>query len=793
MGLERKDEMKILDKPSVWDLHIHTNKCPKGSSDFAKKFKDNTKGYIDALLLTFNDEQCEIPSMISFTDHNYVSIDVYKEFISRNSGIKLIMGVEIDYTTEYTDTSKHLIAYFNIDVTDEIALKAVSDDINNLLEETRKNNVMDIQELLRELVKLKIDFMISPHAFKQYPRALNLDWNDPEETKKNLDLYTDSFFCFWESSGSKAIAEGARFLKEFNSEEKIQLVEFSDSNNFEKLKKYLAHPPQRFKSLPSYKGLSMIATENSRVTNDTELIPQREHVNRIGRIDFQGNTILLSPHQNSIIGGRGSGKSLLLDSISLKYNKETSVDKSRREYISKIPIEAYDYNGDPLDNSFSFDVFEQAYVSEIFNKQDFGEELEKKFSDAFLEIEEVGIDEIKLENSKKMKNLLYEVIESSTENIKGFYGEFNKEKSPVDLKLYKKNRFSIPKAENIIAYEELEKFKQNVLELLPSQLNNNEDILKEIDDLMINMGEKSYSYNEHLIKTKLSVNIFIDTFFKYKETASDLEKRKSAHKKSIENRMKYISNPYIKRISIIRAYLETQTGFKTRYINKTFANGAIENKFIFSKELKVESPVEHLYRMFDKYMHSQLLRSKDIIFSSDNFKKLIKIFINGDPSIYKDEMSVDKLYDELLLFNLKYEQSSNIYSLEENSYKNLKDMSPGTKTNLLMEYIVFKDTETPLLIDQPEDNIDNNTIYKDLKKWFLDLKSKRQVIVVTHDANIVINSDSENVIVATQITENKFNYNHGALEYESILDSCSRILDGGYDAVEKRMRKYESR
>ena len=117
-------------------------------------------------------------------------------------------------------------------------------------------------------------------------------------------------------------------------------------------------------------------------------------------------------------------------------------------------------------------------------------------------------------------------------------------------------------------------------------------------------------------------------------------------------------------------------------------------------------------------------------------------------------------------------------------------MSPGTQTNILMEYIVSKDTTIPLLIDQPEDNIDNETIYTKLTNWFRKLKSKRQVIVVTHDANIVINADAENVIIANKEDNDLFDYSYGALEYGEILDRISIILDGGVEAVERRLKKY---
>ena len=120
----------------------------------------------------------------------------------------------------------------------------------------------------------------------------------------------------------------------------------------------------------------------------------------------------------------------------------------------------------------------------------------------------------------------------------------------------------------------------------------------------------------------------------------------------------------------------------------------------------------------------------------------------------------------------------------------MKTVSPGTRANLLLEYIVFKESDNPIIIDQPEDNIDNETIYTQLTTWFSELKKKRQVIVVTHDANIVVNSDSENVILCNQTADDKFSYEYGALEYKEILDKISKILDGGKRAIERRLLKY---
>lgn len=171
---------------------------------------------------------------------------------------------------------------------------------------------------------------------------------------------------------------------------------------------------------------------------------------------------------------------------------------------------------------------------------------------------------------------------------------------------------------------------------------------------------------------------------------------------------------------------------------------------------------------------------------------MIELFIIGEEGIYKDDSSCVTLYSSISDFTLEYTSTSNIYYQDNGLFKNIEKLSPGARTNILMEYIVYRDTKKPLLIDQPEDNIDNMTIYNQLKKWFSELKFNRQVIVVTHDANIVINSDSENIIVANQVDDEKFVYSFGAMEYEDNLEKASIILDGGYEAIERRIKKYDT-
>ena len=123
----------------------------------------------------------------------------------------------------------------------------------------------------------------------------------------------------------------------------------------------------------------------------------------------------------------------------------------------------------------------------------------------------------------------------------------------------------------------------------------------------------------------------------------------------------------------------------------------------------------------------------------------------------------------------------------------------------------FSDKKCPILIDQPEDSLDNRAIYNELVTYIKEKKRERQIILVSHNSNVVVSADAENIIVANQEGVNnknengvKFQYTNGALENTKQRDETSAyilssqgirehicdILEGGRAAFEKREQKY---
>lgn len=114
--------------------------------------------------------------------------------------------------------------------------------------------------------------------------------------------------------------------------------------------------------------------------------------------------------------------------------------------------------------------------------------------------------------------------------------------------------------------------------------------------------------------------------------------------------------------------------------------------------------------------------------------------------------------------------------------------SPGQRTAALLAFVLAMGTE-PLILDQPEDDLENQLIYSLVVGTLKSIKSSRQVIVVTHNANIVVNGNAENVIVLNRSLSDTSVYASGALETADIRGAVCQIMEGGETAFTKRFER----
>lgn len=775
----------IVFQNSIWDLHIHTCMCPKASSEFAGMPVDK---YIDGLIGIFKDYQDL--KMISFTDHNKINTEVYKAFSDKKTGINLLIGIEVDVFLSVEDQKankyKHVIFYFD-------NTKFDLDKHANKINEKLNCKAILLFDFLNFLITdIKVPFLISPHFLKQGKRGVDYDW-DEEATKKNIDKYIDQMCCFWEASNNSNIQRAIDLLKEFDKGDRVSVISFSDSNNYRKLKDYLDNPCQYFNSLPTFNGLRLAGTDCRRISFVKKQFTKDDMALCLGKIkQGENNFIYLSPGLNSIVGGRGSGKSLLLDGIA-KYLDEEKVQNifgnssnDRIGYLNNLDYIVYDMNGNDLGtHDFKFDYFNQGYAQELFKKNNDLVSTEY-FKDRFTALKKFNVDQIKSSILNEITCDSEEIID--VKNITSLDQKIVCIDDEREIKLGAKG----PKAKEL-CYNDFEKQMDYLSKksFIPAELNTNSKIISAKKDLLRTIYEETYKYNTNAIKSN-SKYLIIDHYKSILKEHSDKKKDKEETIEQLKNQLK---NNFLKinhRVKLMNKYLAASSkNFDD--LDKNSSSGFGNRVFIFQRRLICQNLLDYLYNIFNMYFDAAKLKTYGIN-KKDNkdLFMLIEKYCYHCEEVILDSKSTNDLDDELeQLLSYKIEVIDQILVKDgEQKAIDLSCVSPGTRANFLLEYIVFNKSNTPLLIDQPEDNIDNETIFNQLTNWFSNLKKKRQVIVVTHDANIVVNSDSENVITCNQAANDTFDYKCGALEYGKTLDDVSMLLDGGREAIERRLLKY---
>ncbi len=121
-------------------------------------------------------------------------------------------------------------------------------------------------------------------------------------------------------------------------------------------------------------------------------------------------------------------------------------------------------------------------------------------------------------------------------------------------------------------------------------------------------------------------------------------------------------------------------------------------------------------------------------------------------------------------------------------FRSIQEGSPGQKTAALLAFLLSYGEE-PLVLDQPEDDLDNLLIYDLIVTQMREVKRRRQVIVVTHNANIVVNGDAELVIGLAVRGGQTQKECEGSLQEKSVRDAICAIMEGGRTAFESRYRR----
>lgn len=158
----------------------------------------------------------------------------------------------------------------------------------------------------------------------------------------------------------------------------------------------------------------------------------------------------------------------------------------------------------------------------------------------------------------------------------------------------------------------------------------------------------------------------------------------------------------------------------------------------------------------------------------------------NDGYLYEDLESV--AYDDLPQITVTKFVEDN--GAKKPIVKRISQLSLGQQQSVLLGILLLSESNRPLLIDQPEDNLDSEFIYKTIVATLRRIKEHRQVILVTHNPNIAVLGDAELIIPLKSTSSKSMVISPGSIDNQKTVDLCCQILEGGESAFKQRRTIY---
>ena len=630
---------------------------------------------------------------------------------------------------------------------------------------------------------------------------------------------------------------------------------------FNGLKQILYEPEERVKisqTLPDYKA-------EYYVIDKVEFIDE----------DFQDAPINFNENLTCIIGGKSTGKSILLHNLAnaidpLQVKEKEEKSSSINKNIQNISVT---WKDGKKDESRKIVYIPQTYLNRLSDAKESTTEIDRIIQDiVWIDAEAKSTYTSMLQSIKDYKSTLNMSILGLIENHKEINSlrEDKKEigdQEGIEAQIEKlSSRKEILSNELDLSKNDLDSYEKTVFEIstLKEQillLQKDLAFLEEIDSL-VEKRKLNYSFSS-------DIQNLIDITMNKAVEAADAIWKSSKHTilTNISNGLNEKENRqnelFEKRDSLKSKIQDnkviTEISNNIQQENDKLKNlKALEEKekILVEKENKYIDDISLCIEKFKNFHtgYAETVNSKPefkssnleffvgVPFKKEAFLDKISMLLNNRSTIFKETISIDEFTEaqysqdflkdiicKILNDQLQPKKGNNKESVIrdicddwfEIKYNVQMDndtidvMSPGKKALVLLKLLIdLADSKCPILIDQPEDDLDNRSVFKDLIPFIKKKKKDRQIIIVTHNANVVLGADAEEVIVANQKGSNvpnkkfRFEYRSGAIENnmpvytddgtieQGILNSqgiqqhiCD-ILEGGELAFELRKNKY---
>ncbi len=522
------------------------------------------------------------------------------------------------------------------------------------------------------------------------------------------------------------------------------------------------------------------------------------------------------------------------EKFSKALTEEKFFDKTNITYLPQGKIEEYSGNSERLNKKIKEIIFNNPQIKSHDFKQNY-DDTQNIIEDLKHTIEQYNYQIFNLEKEASNEifddiNLRKKVKEGEIQDKENLLNELTKNldegvKSKIDTLKSEEHHLRV-------RHSKFESLKLKLLGIetsLVAYSQNFEKSLSEIIYILEDLGISEYlqpiSFElqlgyirntiDQVLKEIEKINLEIQTVTEELKLLSGVEKTHSGllndlknlneELETIQNQLKVLeekkrSITEIKRerlssyIELVKKYFEWKDCY--RAIIDSFSNG--KSSILGEIDFQAQVIFDHskFYEIGEDLFDLRKLRMDDIKEFSEKLEKLIA----GDESVdIKDLFDtinektnvLKRTRTHLDFYNWAY---ANYYHLNTDIfYKGtpMHKLSMGQKGTVLLKLFLAEGGNT-IILDQPEENLDNKFIYDELVASLREAKKKRQIIIATNNANLVVNTDAEQIIVA-EFDNNHISYHKGTLEDLCLREEIMPILEGGKIAFKKRERKYEIR
>jgi len=352
--------------------------------------------------------------------------------------------------------------------------------------------------------------------------------------------------------------------------------------------------------------------------------------------------------------------------------------------------------------------------------------------------------------------------------------------------------------QELIQKELQKKSKESLKTLIDKELVKIDTQIKGLKKIIADEGEVVKKLEKKIKKSKALEDLTKElatlekTIDSIKKTTDKLEKVKKERNETIDA----IANAYddfesqqtsiYKTIKFEEKFSFLKVGVVARYNTqqlKTFVERNINTRDS-EQSIKSDEDMKILFGNSPKKL------------SKDTIKKLVRGLIDGKIIIKVEASDIGTVLAQLLKNRFEIDYLNSVKTIDGQTH--FKDMTGGQKAIALLELIFnFDDEKYPILIDQPEDDLDVGGITSDLVNFVNAEKQDRQIIIVTHNASLVICADTENIVVSSMKNMGSkkydFSYATGSIENSKRRADIIKILEGGEGALRKRMLKLNIR